>query len=249
MSLSGGPSNPSNVNPFTFPPPVTTTITSIKPTELKINPPKPFSGKIDEFDKFLQDVILYLELNNKIYDNNKKIAYTLSFMNEGDAASLRRQYLIEERTLTRLNLMGWLKFQTDLETAFKPYNAPGDALEKITTLKMGNTSIEDHIARYKILITKAGIQKNSPAAIDYFQKSLNIPLQKQLLNLPTPPTTLDKWFEWASCLDNNYWKMLWIFGRTLNNKKEELKGTGTFKRKNKTQMQCMWMLWWSKNTK
>ena len=51
---------------------------------------------------------------------------------------------------------------------FKPYDASGDALKKITALKMGNTLIEDHIARYKILITKAGIQKNSPGAIDYF---------------------------------------------------------------------------------
>ena len=54
-----------------------------KPTELKINPQKPFSGKRDEFDKFLQDVTLYLELNDKIYNSDKKkIAYTLSLMNE-----------------------------------------------------------------------------------------------------------------------------------------------------------------------
>ena len=184
----------SNTTPVT-----TVTTASVKPTELKINPPKPFSGKRDEFDKFLQDIILYLELNNEIYDNDKKkIAYTLSFMNEGDAASWKSQYLIKARTLTGLNLMGWTKFQTDLEAAFKPYDAPGDVLEKITALKMGNTSIEDHITRYKILITKAGILKNSPAAINYFQKSLNVPLQKQLLNLPTLLTTLDEWFEWAS---------------------------------------------------
>ena len=105
------------------------------------------------------------------------------------------------------------------------------SLEKITALKMGNASIEDHIARYKILITKAGILKNFPAAIDYFRKSLNVPLQKQLLNLPTPPTTLDEWFKWASHLDNNYQKTLRIFGRTSNNKKEEPKRHWHFQRR------------------
>ena len=75
----------------------------------------------------------------------------------------------------------------------------------------------------KSLINKTEIQKDSPAAIDYFQKSLNIPLQKQLLSLPTPSTTLDEWTEWASHIDNNYRKMLQIFGRTPNNKKEEPK--------------------------
>ena len=98
-------------------------------------------------------------------------------MNDGDAAARKSQFLTEATTPNGLNLTGWTQFQTNLQTAFKPYDAPGDALKKITALKMGNTSIEDHIARYKILITKAGIQKNSPAAIDYFRKSLNIPLQ------------------------------------------------------------------------
>ena len=89
-------------------------------------------------------------------------------MNDGDAAAWKSQYLTDATTPSGLNLTGWTKFQTDLETAFKPYDTPGDALEKITALKMGNASIEDHIARYKILITKAGILRNSPAAIDYF---------------------------------------------------------------------------------
>ena len=106
----GGPSNLGNTNPFGYPPPPITNITtSTKPTKLKINPPKPFSGKRDEFDKFLQDVILYLELNDEIYDNDKKkITYTLSFMNEGDAAAWKSQYLIEARTPMGLNLTGWI---------------------------------------------------------------------------------------------------------------------------------------------
>ena len=54
--------------------------TQLKPIKLKINPLKPFSGKRDEFDKFLQDVTLYLELNDEIYNSNKKkIVYALSF--------------------------------------------------------------------------------------------------------------------------------------------------------------------------
>ena len=119
-------------------PPVVTN--ELKPIELKINPPKPFSGKRDEFDKFLQDVTLYLELNNEIYNSDKKkIAYTLSFMNDGDAAAWKSQFLTEAKTPTGLNLTGWTQFQTNLQTTIKPYDAPGDVHEKITALKMGNT--------------------------------------------------------------------------------------------------------------
>ena len=91
-----------------------------KPIELKINPTKPFSRERDEFDKFLQDVTLHLKLNDEIYNNDKKkIAYILSFMNDGDTAAWKSQYLTEVKTPTRLNITGWTQFQTDLQTAFK----------------------------------------------------------------------------------------------------------------------------------
>ena len=59
-----------------------------KPSELKLNQPKPFTGKQTEFDRFLQDIKLYLDINKDIYNTDKKkIGYALSFMNEDDAKS------------------------------------------------------------------------------------------------------------------------------------------------------------------
>lgn len=207
----------------------------IKPTELKINPPKPFTGKREEFDRFLQDVNLYLELNDEMYNTDKKkIAYALSFMNEGDADSWKGQFLTSARTDSKLELGTWEKFEADLTEAFKPYDAPGDALEKITTLRMGTNSIEDHIARYKVLLTKAGVKDDSPSAIDYFRRSLNVPLQKNLLNLPTPPKDLKEWYDWAQRLDNNYRRMQRIFSRTPDkNSKNEPRKQWNFQRRKK----------------
>ena len=60
--------------------------------ELKLNHLKPFTGKREELKKFLQDVKLYLFVNEKIYDHlAKKISFALSFMNEGDTASWKEQ--------------------------------------------------------------------------------------------------------------------------------------------------------------
>jgi len=204
-----------------------------KPTELKLSPPKTFSGKRDEYDRFLQDILLYLKLNDEVYNTNKKkIAYTLSFMNEGDAESWKGQFLLNARKPSGLDLGTWDEFKKNLTAAFKPYDTPGDALKKITALRMGNNSIEDHIAKYKILLSKAGVDTGSPSAIDYFRKSLNIPLQKNLLNLPTPPKDLTEWYEWATRLDNNFRKMQRIFDRTpRKTMKEEPKKHWQFQRK------------------
>ena len=80
-------------------------------------------------------------------------------------------------------------------------------MEKIINLKKGDVTIKDHIAKYKILLRKAKIPKDSPPAINYFMRSLPIPLQMDLLRLPTPPKDLKEWYSWANKLDNNYKKM------------------------------------------
>ena len=100
-----------------------------------------------------------------------------------------------------------MDFITKVRDTFAPYDAPGDALEEITNLKMGTTPIDDHIARYQILLDWSGVPRDSPSAIDYFRRTLNIPLQRKLLDLPTPPKNLKEWYKWAARLHNNFRKM------------------------------------------
>ena len=65
-----------------------------KPSELKLNQPKPFTGKQTKFDGFLQDIKLYLNINKGIYNTDKKkIGYALSFMNEDDTKSWKGQFI------------------------------------------------------------------------------------------------------------------------------------------------------------
>jgi Ty3 transposon capsid-like protein/Zinc knuckle len=197
---------------------------STKKAELKLNPPKDFTGKREEFDRFIQDVTLHLEINKHIYDTDtNRIGYALSFMKEGEADSWKGQFLTKVKTTSDYDFGTWEQFQTDLTKVFKPYDAPGEALEKITTLKMGTNSIEDHIAKYRVLLSKAGIDVTQPTAIDYFQKSLPVPLQKELMRLPTPPKDLKEWYEWAMRLDSNYRKLLRAFGKKPEGKAEPRK--------------------------
>jgi hypothetical protein len=54
-----------------------------KGQELKLNQPKIFNGKRGELDNFIQDIQLYLAINDDVYNSDKKkIAYALSFMSE-----------------------------------------------------------------------------------------------------------------------------------------------------------------------
>ena len=117
-----------NTDPIFFPelPP------THKPTELKLAVPKPFTGNREDLNGFLLNLNLYLTVNREIYDDSfKKIGYALSFMTSGDTKSWKDQYLEELNKGEYLDLGTWSRFTKALRESFEPYDAPGDAMEKI----------------------------------------------------------------------------------------------------------------------
>ena len=158
---------------------------------------------------------LYLHVNETIYDHPaKKISFALLFMNEGDAASWKEQLLEEVMAKDPFDLGMWDMFEKNL---------------KMKTLRMGNGSIEEHNAKFKMIVTKSELDETSPAVIDYYRETLSFPLQRRILSLENPPKTLKEWYNWAAKLDNNWRKMQRVLGRSqetndqkdFNGKKKE----------------------------
>ena len=193
---------------------------------VKLNNPKPFTGKWEELEKFLRDVALHIAVNDHIFTNNiKKIAFVLSYMTEGDAASWKEEFL-EAKTQPgqAVDLGTYVAFIDEIEGVFKPYDAPGDALEEIKAMRMEGNLAEDHVAQFKILVNKAKLNTTSAMLIDTFRETLKIPLQRQILNLEKAPTTLKEWYEAAIKLDNKYRRIQRIIGRSNPDKGKNDKG-------------------------
>jgi hypothetical protein len=177
--------------------------------------PKPFNGKRTEYKKFMQDIALYLRMNAKIYQTDEeKIIFTLSFFEEGDAASWKAQFVEDILGTVQANFGTWADFKKNLDTAFLPYDGPGDALEEMKNMRLGTGSVENHVANFKLAVTRSGLDKDSAAVIDYFRESLTIPLQKRIMTIEEPPTTLEDWCKWAMKMDANYKKMQRVIGRS-----------------------------------
>jgi len=115
---------------------------------------------------------------------SSKIGFFLSFMTEGDAASWKEQLLKDAMATVQannaeLNLGSFAQFKHDLQEAFTPYDSPGDTLEKIKTLWMKkDDSIDEHIAKFRMMVSKSKLDKSSPIIIDLFHEMLAMPLQK-----------------------------------------------------------------------
>ena len=141
-------------------------------TEIKGGRMTPFARKRETLEKFLETIGLHLILN-RVKDDEDKIAFTLTYLEGGDADSWRAAFLKKSVTAQgEPNFGRWNDFLRDLRDSFKPYDKEGDALDEIIRMRQGNTSIKDHVAKFKILLADSGVTEDSPAALDYFQKSI-----------------------------------------------------------------------------
>ena len=143
-------------------------------------------------------------------DDLDKILFVLSYMSEGDANSWKEEFFdtaeqTAAQTKATIDLGTYTKLIDDITKDFSPYDAPKDAIYEMKELKMGNnTSIEEHVSKFKMLVTQSKLAKND-AVTEYFRESLPIALQKNVMSLAEPPTTLDDWYKWAIKLHNNFY--------------------------------------------
>ena len=87
-------------------------------------------------------------------------------------------------------------------------------------MRQGTASIEDHVAKFKVLLADSGVADDSPAALDYFQKSIRVPLLKKILDQDNIPETLEGWYKKALKIDNDYHKVQRIIRRDTQKKDE-----------------------------
>ena len=175
----------------------------------KLKTPTPFTGKREHLHKFLQEVKIYPLVNSGIYTSDlDKVLFVLSYMTEGDANSWKEEFYdtAEQKAAqdgSTISLGTYKELMDLIIKDFSPYDAPKDAIYEMKEMKMGNASIEEHVSKFKMLVTKSKLEKNE-AVVEYFRKTLPIPLQKNIMTLEKPPTTLNKWYEWAIKLHNNF---------------------------------------------
>jgi Retrotransposon gag protein len=152
-----------------------------------------------------------MDVNHKTYNNDlRKIAFVLSFMATGSVATWKTQFIEEAYARPAPpnpnNRLGtYTQFRKDLMEAFSMFNSVGDALDKLRSLrKKKNESIDEHIAKFKMLAAESKIDMTNPLSIKLFKETLPWSLTLKLMKLEMPLKTIDDWYEWAVALDHRY---------------------------------------------
>jgi hypothetical protein len=198
--------------------------------ELNLNKPEAFDGNQNNFKDFLQNVKVYMDVNHEIYNNNlQKIAFVLSFMTTGAAATWKAQFIDEAYNRPAPanpndKLGTYAQFRKDLMEAFSMFDSVGDALDELRSLRKKKTeSIDEHIAKSKLLAAESKIDTTNSLTIELFKETLLWGLTLQLMRLETPLKTIADWYEWAAELDHKHAK--------INKAVERTRGTSSGKDK------------------
>ena len=210
--------------------------------ELRLNPPTVFDGNKQKFKHFRQSVLLYLGLNQHIFQTDEqKIAFTLSYLAEKEAAQWREAWVERNMNATTglINYPTWDAFSAELAAGFTPFDQVGDAMHALQTLRQGAKSAEEVSVEWALLVTKAGIgNAGDTTLINLYQKILNRPLLEKILDGDNVPTTIQGWKDKAVQLDNNYRRKLAILGKTREKRGQPTNNTGRrFFRPNNQQIQ------------
>jgi Ty3 transposon capsid-like protein len=207
---------------------IATTITGAS-EKFKLSPPTPFTGKQNKFVLFMQDVYVYLKVNQYTYDNDdKKISFILSYLTGGDAAIWKQQFIQtkieeheEEEGTKEPNWGTYKKFVEALKKMFQPYNKPAEAFEDMKKLCLNNNSIMEHNSKFRLLVSQTGM-KDLPALTDLYWETLPWGLQSPVIRSKHPPKTLEKWYTKATNSYIGHKKAQRLF------KKRDNKPTNTF---------------------
>ena len=182
--------------------------------EIALNKPDAYNGNRENFKKFLQDVEIYMDVNHEVYRNNLiKIAFVLSFMNSGPAATWKYQFVEEKNKLPppvnpNDKLRQYVNFQKDLITAFSMFDSVGDALDTLRGLRIKiGSSIDEHLAQFKLLAAAAEIDINHTLTIELFKETLTPALRNKLMNQEMPLNNIDNWYTWVTKHDHQWHKL------------------------------------------
>ena len=191
--------------------------------EYGLNKPMPFSGNWTKVKAFLQECLVYIEMNEDVYTTDKlKIGFVLFYINEKEAKDWRELYLesIEDPVAGKLVYPTFSAFLTEVCKVFWSADQVQNAICKLENLKQGKKTVEQVVTEFKQLIGQAGLMTRSTSdnihSIGLFWKALNYSLTHKIMFGKVIPRTIEDWFKKVIQFDTNYREATAIFGPNKN---------------------------------
>ena len=174
----------------------TISATQQKPQELKLGQPPTFNGTPEKARGWFNNTQLYLLVNKEIYnDDDRKIAFALSFIREGSAALWALTETEAALKRNPLNFGTWQDFLDKFSALFILENTKDQAIAWMTTTKVDKkTPLMDYISQFKNNAALSEIN-NQDVLINFYSRGIPPVLMKKIYGMDTVPNNIDKWYQ------------------------------------------------------
>lgn len=148
---------------------------------------------------------MWLTINDKAYNTNrKKIFFVISLL-EGDAAEWGNTYYTDYFDTSGVTEPTWDEFLTALD---KQYQNPFDKERAVKAIQQSmcgrGENVADFNLRFKSLVSKGKVGDEESWAIAAYKRALPTRVFEAVLGHQTIPTKLSEWYTRAEAVDNHY---------------------------------------------
>src|SRR5258707_15055784 len=122
-------------------------------------PPK-FNSTPATLEQFIMDCEMYLDVNQRLYDDNtKQVGFYMALLNEGSADTWKMQYYKANKAANNEIFAAPTvrNFLTALRDSFKEVDEEGSSLIRLEQLKQHGKTVEEHNTDFKLLMGRAGM--------------------------------------------------------------------------------------------
>ena len=180
--------------------PAAPSATSSRITEICIGCPNEYDGKAETTQARLDSVRPYLLINNTLYyDDDRKIAFALSYMKKGSAAIWAEVRC--QQGLATLSFGTFTQFQNDFETTFIDTNTTREAMNWLSTTHIeSGEQLQEYMNTFKLNVSHAKYDelKDATTLISYFSTGIPVGLMQCIQAMDNVPSTIAGWYEKAT---------------------------------------------------
>ena len=166
---------------------------STKITEICIGCPNEYNGKAKTAQAWLDSIHL---INQALYhDDDRKIAYSLSYMKKGSTATWAEVH--HQQGFVNQSFGTFASFEQDFEKAFRNVNTLQEAMNWLaTTCIIDGEQLQEYINMFKLNIvhTKYDETKDNATLISYFSTGVLVWIMQYIQAMDTIPTTITGWY-------------------------------------------------------
>ena len=154
--------------------------TTAKLIELRIGAPEAYDGSFETSRQWLIAIQLYLLVNKDVYNNNnKKIAFVLSYMTKGSALTWAATFQENSVNMAGTVTLGtYVNFITKFNEDFKQRDVTGAAITWLTTKRMVlkkdwtySPPLNQYVSEFQNYVARANI-KDPNVLIGYFSTGI-----------------------------------------------------------------------------